>query len=139
MVKSSSTKGYPLKEAGIEKRQMSYVDHYTAIASSPEGAQLILNALDNYLSWAECMRAKSLKCRALAFKVFSKGVQDNFTPVSDTKYSAFNPKLSVSGQSIPFLGDEPFKFPGRKISGKKSGHNRIEIKDSFDKGKNRQS
>ena len=32
--------------------------------------------------------------------------------------------------SINFLGDEPFKFLGRKISGKKDGHNRIEIKDS---------
>ena len=131
MVKSSSTKGYILKEAGIEKKQMSYVDDYTAIASSPEDAQLILDALDNYLSWTECMRAKPLKCRALAFKVFRKGVRENFTPVSGTKYSAFNPKLSISGQSIPFLGDEPFKFLGRKISGKKDGHNRIEIKDSL--------
>ena len=50
MVKSSSIKGYILKEAGIEKRQMSYVDDYTAIASSPDGAQLSLDALDNYLS-----------------------------------------------------------------------------------------
>ena len=76
-----NTKGYTLNEAGIGKRQMSYVDDYTAIASSPEGAQLILDAVDNYLSWTECMRAKPLKCRALAFKVFRKGVQDNFTRV----------------------------------------------------------
>ena len=86
MVKSSSTKGYILKEAGLEKRQMSYVDDYTAIASSLEGAQLILDALDNYFSWTECMRAQPLKCRALTFTVFRKGVQDNFTPASDTKY-----------------------------------------------------
>ena len=92
-------------------------------------------------SWTECIRAKPLKCRALVFKVFREGVQDNFTPVSDTKYSAFNPKLSISGQNIPFLGGESFKFLGRKISGVKDGHDRIEIKDSFIKNleKNRQS
>ena len=53
MVKSSFPKGYILKETEIEKRHMSYVDDYTAIATSPEGALLILNALHNYLSWNE--------------------------------------------------------------------------------------
>ena len=61
MVKSSSTKGYILTAAEIKKRQMSNVDDYAAIASSLEGAQLILDVLDNLLSWTECMRAKPLK------------------------------------------------------------------------------
>ena len=32
MIESSSVKGYILKEAGIEKRQLSYVDDHTVIA-----------------------------------------------------------------------------------------------------------
>ena len=131
MVESSPAKGYRLKEAGIEKRQLSYMDDETVIASSPEEAQLVLDALDSYLSWTECVRAKPRKCRALAFKVFRKGVDDKFTPISDTRYSAYDPVLTISGQSVPFLGDEPFKFLGRKMSTKKDSHNRAEIKENF--------
>ena len=131
IVKSSPAKGYRLKEAGIEIQQLSYVDDETIITSSPEDAQLVLNALDDYLSWTGCVRAKPRKCRTLAFKVFKKGVDDKFAPVSDTRYSAYDPMLSISGQSIPFLGDEPFKFLGRKMSTKKDSHNRAEIKGNF--------
>ena len=131
MVQSSPAKGYNLKEAGFEKRQLSYVDDHTIVTSSPEDAQCLLDTLDSYFLWTACMRAKPLKCRALSFKVFKKGIADKFTPVSETRYSAFDPKLTVSGQSIPFLGYEPFKFLGRKISSKKDGHRRAEIKNSF--------
>ena len=130
-VKSSPAGGYKLKEAGIEKQQLSYVDDETVIAISPEDAQLALDSLDSYLTWTECVRAKPRKCRALAFKVFKKGVDDKFTPVSDRRYSAYDPMLSISGQSIPFLGDEPFKFLGRKLSTKKESHNRAEIREHF--------
>ena len=131
MIESSPAKGYGLKEAGIEKRQLSYVDDHTTITSSPKDAQCILDTLDSYFSWSACMKAKPSKCRSLAFKVFRKGVDDTYTPMSETGYSAYDPKLSVSGQSIPFLGDEPFKFLGRKISSKKSSIRRAEIKENF--------
>ena len=133
MMQSSPAKGYKLKEAGIEKQQLSYVDDETIIASSPEDAQLMLDTLDGYLSWTECVRAKPRKCRALAFRVFKEGATGNFTPISGTRYSAYNPMLSISGQSVPFLGDEPFKFLGRKISINKDSHNRAEIKENFTK------
>ena len=77
------------------------------------------------------MRAKPPKCRPLSFKVFKKGADDRFTPASETRYSAFDLQLSVSGKSIPFLGDEPFKFLGRKMSSKKNGLTRAEIKENF--------
>ena len=131
MIQSAPAKGYNLKEAGIEKRQLAYVDDHTITTSFPEDAQHLLNTLDSFLSWTDCMKAKPQKCRSLSFKVFRKGVSDQFTPVSETRYSAYDPKLCVSGQSIPFLGDEPFKFLGRKISAKKNGTNRAEIKESF--------
>ena len=131
MVHSSPAKGYRLKEAGLEKKQLSYVDDETIITSSPEDAQRVLDALDVYLSWTECVRAKPRKCRAMAFKVFKKGTDDKLTPVSDTRYSAYDPMLSISGQSIPFLGDEPFKFLGRKMSTKRDGNNRAEIKGNL--------
>ena len=48
--------------------------------------------------------------KRIGIQGIQKRIQDNFTPVSDTKYSAFNSKLSIFGQSIPFLGDEPLNF-----------------------------
>ena len=48
MIESSSVKGYILKEAEIEKRQLSYVGDHTVIAKSPKDAQHILNTLDSY-------------------------------------------------------------------------------------------
>ena len=53
------------------------------------------------------MRAKPPKCKSLSFKVFKKG------------------------KSIPFLGDEPFKFLCRKMSSKKNGLTRAEIKENY--------
>ena len=131
MIESSSVKGYILKEAGIEKKQLSFVDDHTIIAKSPEDAQHILNTLDSYLLWTACMRAKPPKCRSLFFKVFKKGADDRLTPASENRYSAFDPQLSVSGKSIPFLGNEPLKFLGRKMSSKKNGLTRAEIKENF--------
>ena len=107
------------------------MDDHTVIAKSPEDAQHILNTLDSYLSWTICMRAKPPKCRSLSFKVFKKGADDRFTPASEARYSAFDPQLSVSGKSIPFFGDEPFKFLGRKMSSTKNGLTRAEIKENF--------
>ena len=131
MVQSTNTKGYSLKEASIEKQQMAYVDDHTVVASSPEDAQCMLNTLDNYLSWTACMKAKPPKCRSLSFRVFRNGMHHDYTPVSDTRYSAYDPKLSISGEIIPFLGDEPFKFLGRKITSKKDRHGRDEIQESL--------
>ena len=51
--------------------------------------------------------------------------------MSETRYSAYDPKLYISGKAIPFLGDEPFKFLGRKISSKKDNLRRAEIKESL--------
>ena len=131
MVQFSPARGYVLKEASIEKKQLSYVDDHTIITSSPENAQCMLDILDNYFAWSECMKAKPPKCRAISFKVFKNGVCDRFTPMAETKYSAYDPKLKVSGKNIPFLGEEPFKFLGRKISFKKGRLNREEIKESL--------
>ena len=131
MVESSPARGYIMKEAGIEKRQLSYVDDHTVITSSPEDAQCILNTLDVYFSWTACVRAKPPKCRSLAFRVFRKGSNDNYKASSERRYSAYDPKLLISGKAIPFLGDEPFKFLGRKITSKKDDLRRAEIKESL--------
>ena len=132
MVESSPAKGYNMKEAGIEKQQLSYVDDLTVITSSPEDAQCILNTLDGYFSWTACVKAKPTKCRSLAFRVFKEGGNNNnYEAMSETRYSAYDPKLLISGKAIPFLGDEPFKFLGRKIASKKDNLRRAEIKESL--------
>ena len=77
------------------------------------------------------MKVKPPKCRSLAYKVFRKGAQDQYIPESERRYSAYDPKLSMSGQAVTFLGDEPFKFLGRKMSLKKDSMQRSEIKDGL--------
>ena len=121
MIKNSPHEGYCLKEAQITVTQLVYVDDHTVVSKTPEGAQGIIDTLDSYLTWSHCLRAKPSKCRALAFKVF-KG--DN---VQKNGFQSYNPNLKISGTAIPYLGEEPFKFLGRKITATKSGQERWEI------------
>ena len=77
------------------------------------------------------MKANPPKCRSLSFRGFKNGFYNDYTLVSETRYSAYDPKLSISGETIPSLGDEPFKFLGRKISSKKFSLRKNEIKESL--------
>ena len=70
-------------------------------------------------------------CRPMYVFIYVHISDDRFTPASETRYSAFDTQLSTSGKSIPFLGDETFKFLGRKMSSKKNGLTRAEIKENF--------
>ena len=69
------------------------------------------------------MRAKPPKYRSLSFKVFKKGADDRFKPSSET--------IGIQLLNSAFLGDEPFKFLGRKMSSKKNGLIRAESKENF--------
>ena len=114
MIETTPGAGYKLKEAGIVLKQLAYVDDHTSVTSNPGDAQKILDTLDEYFVWSDCMKAKPSKCRAVAFKVFQKNGE--YTPFTNSTYSAYNPRLLISGQHVPFLGNESFKFLGRKIS-----------------------
>ena len=131
MVKFSSSTGYDMKEAGIEKHQLSYVDDHTVVSDSPGNAQSMLNTVDVFITWSACIRAKPSKCKSLAFKVFRPGEFSKYKQTMETGYSAYDPKLTISGANIPFLGEEPFKFLGRKISSKRDNHTRAEIKETL--------
>ena len=128
MIEALPVKGYKLKEADIEQKQLAYVDDHTTTTANPGEAQKILNTLDKYFVWSKCMKAKPNKCRAVGFKVFQKN--EEYTPVTSTTYSAYNPNLVISDQPVPFLGNESFKFLGRKISVTKNNV-RSEIKNEL--------
>ena len=131
MIKASPHNGYRLKEAPIEKKQLSYVDDHTVISDSPDNAQSLLNVFNEYLKWTSCVKAKPTKCRSLAFKVFRKRENSKYKPLMEVGYSALDPKLEISGQPIPFLGEESFKFLGRKISLKGSAVESKETRDNL--------
>ena len=82
------------------------MDDHTVISDSPDNAQSLLNVFNEYLEWTSCVKAKPTKCRSLAFKVFRKGENSKYKPLKEVGYSTFDPKLEISGQSIPFLGEE---------------------------------
>ena len=84
------------------------------MTKDPAGNQRALDLTDVFLRWTRCMKAKPAKCRSLAAKAFT-AARSRIKPFTRRQYSSFDPKLSISGQPIPFIRDEPFKFLGRQI------------------------
>jgi hypothetical protein len=106
--------GYDIKEGPIVVFHKAYADDLTLVTKDPAGNQKALDRTDTFLRWTRCMKAKPAKCRCLAAKAFT-APRSKIKPFTRRQYSSFDPQLSVSGQPIPFIRDEPFKFLGRQI------------------------
>jgi len=94
---------------------MVYADDIEFLNKSPKAAQKCIIALERGLDWSQTLRAKPSKCRTLAFKVF-KDSESKYQQIQSTCYSCFDPKLTISGEYIRFIGnDNPpcFKYLGR--------------------------
>jgi len=64
------------------------------------------------------MRAKPVKCRALAFRLFREDEKTPYVKVQRTQYSCFDPLLTIAGEPIKFIGDDKppiFKYLGRYL------------------------
>ena len=118
MVEASSVAGYHHKEADVQTKQKGYVDDLTVITATACHNQQLLDLVTKFLEWSG-MQAKPCKCRTFAHRGFSRdGRNLGFQPINDTMFSAYDPKLTISGAPIPFMGDEPYKMLGKNIAGK---------------------
>ena len=115
LVQQKVKTGYNFKEIGAYIAQLAYADDHSLIASNPQNMQLLCNEVAEWLKWTNCMEAKPKKCRALALKRFATNDKGPFKALQKAQYSSFDPKISISGEPIQNIGDDLFKFLGRKI------------------------
>ena len=52
-----------------------YADDLTLTAKDPEKCQILLNSVDEFLTWTRTMKAKPVKCKAHAMKKFVPNMQ----------------------------------------------------------------
>ena len=117
----------------VEKRitafSKAYADDLCLVTAKVKGQQLALDKTNEWLNWTQTMAAKPKKCVSLAFRQFRKGApsKQGFVAVQDTVYSAYDPKLTITGQPVNFIlqhkegvsdfKNSHFKFLGRWIHG----------------------
>ncbi|MCW2763642.1 MAG: uncharacterized protein JWR85_3843, partial [Marmoricola sp.] len=106
--------GYVIKEGHITVFHKAYADDLTIVTRTVQANQLVLDKIDAFLQWTDCMRAKPSKCRCLARKSFVNK-RDKTKPFTKQQHSSFDPGLSIAQQAIEFIKDSPFKFLGRQM------------------------
>ena len=101
ITKNHSELGYSLACTKRKTNLLQYADDTSLIADGPSSCRTLLAATDTWLEWSG-MRANVPKCVTMAIQSSTGG--------------AYNPELSLSGQSIPFIGSSVFRFLGSPIS-----------------------
>ena len=100
---------------GISLREQFFADDITLVTEGAAEHQRLLDGVDEFLRWTNCMKAKPSKCRSLAITSFTASSNHRYVAHQNTRYSSYDPKLTVSGSPITFIADEPFKHLGRKL------------------------
>jgi hypothetical protein len=118
--------GYNFSNIDLVTFLKAFADDLTIITSTPAGNQRVLDSLSAWLEWTRCMAAKPKKCVSVAYRQFDRrSTSHRFTPLNFTKYSAFDPMLTLNGITMGSLanpGSGPskllkrvFKFLGLRI------------------------
>ena len=117
--------GYHFKGVDITNFTKGYADDLAISTRKPRDNQVVLDRMVTWLDWTVTMKAKPRKCVSLAYRQFRRGSSSQYTPLQDTIYAPFDPKLTISGKPVRFIMDaskkDPleathFKFLGRWIS-----------------------
>ena len=118
--------GYAFKLCrGVRRLARAYADDISFITHNARNNQKACDKTIVWLLWTVTMAAKPRKCVSLAMKQFDKRAKrEVFVPVQQQKYSVFDPRLTIDGKIMRFLGDPAlkndfkkshFKFLGRWI------------------------
>ena len=92
--------GYTLSDSTHRINLLQYADDTCVIANTPAACQQLLNMVDRWLEWSG-MKAKVAKCHSVAIQ-------------SSTGHT-MDPQLTLSGQSLPFLGNGTIRFLGLPV------------------------
>jgi len=96
----------------------TYADDVMLAAEKPTDCQKSLDGFQTALEWTKTLKAKPVKCRALAFRLFRSDEKSSFKKVLSTHYSSFDPLLKINNAAIKFIGDDDppmFKYLGRFV------------------------
>ncbi len=99
-MKNKPELGYKISNTRYSIDILQYADDTCLVGNSPAACQQLLNTTEQWLKWSG-MKAKIPKCSATSFQ-------------GSTGHS-INPQLTLSGQNIPFLGNNTIKFLGLPI------------------------
>ena len=90
---------------GVSIREPFFADDIAFVTRRRSDNQDLLNETGGFLKWTDCMEAKPPKCRSLAYRQF-RGRADHqpLQPYEDLTYSAYDPKLTIVGDPITFIG-----------------------------------
>ena len=113
-LKQVKNAGYSFKNVDLTITWKAYADDLTLIARNPSLMQLLLDKLQEFLTWTRTMKAKPAKCKHIGMKSFGSK-NKKFRAFSSTTYSAFDAKVQIADQLIEFIANSLFKFLGRKI------------------------
>ena len=116
--------GYIFKSTpSVSTLAKAYADDLTLSTRNTDDMQLLVDLTVTWLKWTDTMRAKPTKCVSLGCKLFDKRTKnERFTPLQQTVYSPFDPRIVVDGQPMKFIVDaqekEPFKAKHFKFLGR---------------------
>ena len=91
---------FPFPQLSPPGQLLQYADDTCITANSPAADQHLLDMVDRWLQWSG-MRAKVPKCHCLALQGSTGKLHD--------------PHLSITNQTIPFIGSNSIKFLGMSI------------------------
>ena len=100
-LKADQHLGYTFSGSSCSCNILQYADDTCLVADGPSSCQFLLWHVERWLVWSG-MKVKTPKCFCLAIKASSG--------------KACDPSLSISGQSIPFIGSNIITFLGGPIS-----------------------
>ena len=92
--------GYKFSDVDLVKLVLGYADDIAIMTGHRVHNQEVINVIQEWLEWSVTMKAKPRKCKS--------------TCLSEGK--PVDPKLTVAGELMAFIGDAAFKFLGRQIT-----------------------
>ena len=101
ITKGHSNLGYMLAASSQRSNLLQYADDTSVLSNGPSSCQTLLSTTEALLSWSG-MKANVPKCVCLAIKA-STG-------------RPYDPRLSLDGETIPFIGSNMFSFLGAPVN-----------------------
>jgi hypothetical protein len=120
------TGGFEFNSVEVRMLSRAYADDLALSARNPTLLQSACDKVQEFLSWSVTMKAKPKKCVAVGFRQFDpRSDSGKYTALTRTKYSAYDPRISIAGHQMRFMVDlgvsssslahDHFKFLGRWI------------------------
>ena len=101
ITKEHSALGYRSDASQSRTNLLQYADDTSLLADGPSSCQTLLTVIEAWLSWSG-MKANVPKCVCLAIQASTA--------------KPYDPKLTLDGQQIPFIGDTTFHFLGALVN-----------------------